>query len=658
MKTIGSTFIRWQAGWFWLALLIVAAAWLTTLQTDIGAANDQTPDTTGLVGPLMDDSAEFVVAWHTWGVTHPPAYPLLNFLGNVITHLLRILPISPVTAANLVSFGSGLVALALLGRLVAPRSGAAAAAVLLPAFGGLVWLYSNVAEVYAFGLLLGTASLTLALAVGRRPQRPLALAFGLLFGLTVGHHRTLLALTPALAVALWPARRLGWQVWVGAAALAVSSLAVYAYLPLAALSGSPWIYGRSPTTWPGFLDAVLAREYEAQLLPPHTFPAIIAALGGRFYFLAQEMTWPGLLLGIIGLGAALSQPHTRRLAIILGLTAAGYFLAPVGQYLLIGTHMLIMVASFALSASFALGIMAWGRRYPFVVPLGLLLALAVAGNAWMSHRPWVTSYTKDPLGRQMIAAMVAVTAVDPAPTLVETWGPRYFAFAYGKWVSGDLPEVELLDARADLRGLEMLSRRPQTLYTTQDMLYVTAPDVWATRLGGAVALESAGDGLVAVRQHPRLAPVTAQRGAVEIAIHAAHGWREKNGDARLTITWQAITQPTADYHIFVHLTDRPDIAHPDDIVAQGDRQHPVYGFYPTSRWTAGELVRDDYRIALPAKHRPLRAFVGLYTIASDGAFINHLRQEVIIHSRPLSLSKGGVGFDKLNRQGVNGYVRK
>ena len=66
-----------------LALAAVACMWATTLQTRMGSANDPAPAAAGIVGPLMDDSGEFVVAWHTWGVTHPPGYPLLGLVGNL-----------------------------------------------------------------------------------------------------------------------------------------------------------------------------------------------------------------------------------------------------------------------------------------------------------------------------------------------------------------------------------------------------------------------------------------------------------------------------------------------------------------------------------------------------------------------------------------------
>jgi hypothetical protein len=260
-------------GAWWLpacALLVVAGIWFAGLQRGMGAANDPRPDPTGLVGPLMDDSGEVVVAWHTWGVTHPPGYPLLNALANLMVRVFKLLGAGPVLATALVSWSLALAGLALLAWFVArapsagpaehARAAGAAAAVLLPAFGGLVWLYASVAEVYALGIAFAMALVGLAWWLGQAPSSARLLALGLLFGLAVGHHRTLLALAPALALAPWPARQLPRRAWLGAGVLAVASLGVYAYLPWAAQHGSPWLYGRSPGTRDGVLDALLARE--------------------------------------------------------------------------------------------------------------------------------------------------------------------------------------------------------------------------------------------------------------------------------------------------------------------------------------------------------------------------------------------------------------
>ncbi|HLF02705.1 MAG TPA: hypothetical protein VI547_12055, partial [Anaerolineales bacterium] len=85
-----------------------------------------------------------------------------------------------------------------------------------------------------------------------------------------------------------------------------------------------------------------------------------------------------------------------------------------------------------------------------------------------------------------------------------------------------------------------------------------------------------------------------------------------------------------DYHVFVQLTDQPQVTTAEDIVAQGDRFAPVYGFYPTSQWRENQLVRDDYRIPIPAGRVPTLAVIGLYTLKPEGGFSNYLSVNVPI----------------------------
>jgi hypothetical protein len=613
-----------------VALILVAAAWLSTLQVTIGAANDPHLHPSGLVDPLMDDSGEFVVAWHTWGVVHPPGYPLLAMIANPVAQGFHRLGLSAVTGASLVSFLCALAALAVLGWLVGRAGGSGwgpAAAILLGGLGVMTWLYASVAEAYALGLLLGLGLLAVAVYVGEAPSRRGALVLGLVAGLAVGHHRTLLALAPAVAFAAWPARRLGARVWLAAAGVAVASLAVYLYLPLAALAGSPWVYGRSPATWAGFWDAVLAREYGAQLAPPTAPAELAAALLGRLQFLAEEGGAWLLALGAFGIASALTVRQTRRVGVVLTVAFLGYLLAPVGQYLLIGTHMLVMLAAVTLAGLVGLAVTALGdnRR------LGSrALLLFVASAAWLSfsvHRPAVLDYTRDPLGERIVAAAAALP--DPAPTLVEAWGPRYFALAYGKYADGRLARAHLVDARSDLSGLPA----DATVYTTQDLLHLVPPDKWSARLGRPLALSSAGDGLVSIGA-PRLlmSPPPAaypQTTDGDVALVGARAWRE-GGDVRVRLEWQALRPPARDYSVFVKVLGADGAT----VLAQGDRDHPVYGFYPTKAWRAGYLVTDDFRVPLPPGAESTAVAVGLYTVGADGSFTDHLRQVVPVGAAP------------------------
>ncbi|MGH2537529.1 MAG: hypothetical protein ACRDHL_09065, partial [Candidatus Promineifilaceae bacterium] len=59
----------------------------------------------------------------------------------------------------------------------------------------------------------------------------------------------------------------------------------------------------------------------------------------------------------------------------------------------------------------------------------------------------------------------------------------------------------------------------------------------------------------------------------------------------MTLVWQALRPPAGDYVHFVHLVD-PDS---DQVLAQHDGM-PVWDTYPTSQWSAGQVVADPARL--------------------------------------------------------------
>jgi hypothetical protein len=102
-----------------------------------------------------------------------------------------------------------------------------------------------------------------------------------------------------------------------------------------------------------------------------------------------------------------------------------------------------------------------------------------------------------------------------------------------------------------------------------------------------------------------------------------------SGDSlRATLYWQAARTPSQNYSVFVHLSDKDSINAPGDMIAQADSEHPVYGWYPTTKWGAGEVVREDYSIQIPAGKQARSLTAGMYTRLSDGTFQN-LGQVVI-----------------------------
>jgi hypothetical protein len=74
--------------------------------------------------------------------------------------------------------------------------------------------------------------------------------------------------------------------------------------------------------------------------------------------------------------------------------------------------------------------------------------------------------------------------------------------------------------------------------------------------------------------------------------------------------WKAAAQPQVDYKVFVHL-----VGDDGTLLAQSDSQ-PANWSYPTSRWQAGEYVRDEHTLTLDptAPRGDAWLSVGLYDL--------------------------------------------
>lgn len=107
-------------------------------------------------------------------------------------------------------------------------------------------------------------------------------------------------------------------------------------------------------------------------------------------------------------------------------------------------------------------------------------------------------------------------------------------------------------------------------------------------------------------------------------IEIASAWLRWQGEwtLRLTIYWHAVQQVTTDYAVAVHLVSNDPPTGPQDILAQADRQHPVGGWYPTSRWQEDEVVRDIYVIPAPPEATPVAVRLGMYHVDGEGRFQN------------------------------------
>ena len=275
---------------------------------------------------LSPDGSELATVPYILGVAHPPGYPLYTGLGFLLTHLLPLRDVA--WRMNLLSalgaaWGVGLAYL--LARLLLPpaqsprdllfQRAVALAISLALAFSPTLWSQALIAEVYAPNLALVATTLLLLLLWARRPSPARYAAFALAFGLSLGTHLSDLGFAPAYALftaLVLHQRRAPLRAWlstlaVGAPAFGLGALQ-YLWIPLRAAHLPPGLIlaHRSPTTLSGLYTYTLGAFSNLRF----TFP--LAALPDRIvlylYYLRQQFTLAGLLLGAVGL---LTMPLLR-----------------------------------------------------------------------------------------------------------------------------------------------------------------------------------------------------------------------------------------------------------------------------------------------------------------------------------------------------------
>jgi hypothetical protein len=251
--------------------------------------------------------------------------------------------------------------------------------------------------------------------------------------------------------------------------------------------------------------------------------------------------------------------------------------------------------------------------------------VALAGASGYTHRNTVLSLTRDPRGQEIINLIKAEMPAGRGgvePTFMALWGGDYFAAVYGSRVTGELKDLRVVDHRADFSQIVESGSRLVTLPSTFNEL---PKSWWRERIGGAY-LSSVGQGLVEIGARPPLTLADVPPGTpVELGDGIsllARQVRLVGNSVRVTLYWQAARTPSQNYSVFVHLSDQDAISAPGDIIAQADSEHPVYGWYPTTKWSAGEVVREDYELTIPPGKTPTLISVGMYTRDAAGVFRN------------------------------------
>jgi hypothetical protein len=282
------------AGW-WLAAgvaLVALSVYIATLAPALTFEHSGT------------DGGDLIAAARTLGVPHPTGYPTYTLLAWLFTHVplgslaYRVNLLSAVCAAAAVGFfcrSVELLAPAAEHPLVLP-----AAAALTVAFSSLFWSQAVISEVYALLALCSSVLLWLLIRWRNGKGDHTLWLGGLVLGLGLGNHLTLVFSLPAALLLLWPERRRLFRLrtLLPTMGLFALGLSVYLYLPLAASHYPPVNWG-NPSTWQGFWWVVSARQYQS-----FAFGLPAQEIGNRLAnwaaLLGEQFGWWGLAIGLVG----------------------------------------------------------------------------------------------------------------------------------------------------------------------------------------------------------------------------------------------------------------------------------------------------------------------------------------------------------------------
>ena len=271
-------------------------------------------------GISLGDAGELISASYTLGIAHPPGYPVYTLLGKLFTFL----PFGTIAGRiNLMTALFGALAGTFLSLLLIriTKNTVSGILALMLAFSPLFWESSVAAEVYSLNMFF--ISMLLLLAYRSTGSLRGALFSGLIFGISLGNHDTMILLLPLFLYFFSKSKKYSFGASAGflaAGALGFLLTACYMYARAAA---SPLINWGDPSTIGRLFNHILRREYGTMTQMPYSIGLFFLQL---YHYLAFLWSQFFILLPVAVIGAVQLFGKNRR-AFILALYVFLTFLA-------------------------------------------------------------------------------------------------------------------------------------------------------------------------------------------------------------------------------------------------------------------------------------------------------------------------------------------
>jgi 4-amino-4-deoxy-L-arabinose transferase-like glycosyltransferase len=421
------------------------------------------------------DTGEFQAIGPILGIAHPTGYPTYTLLAWLASVVLQPFG-NEAYRANLLSAilisGAAALTCVLIVQLTRRWLPGVAAGLLL-AVTPLAWRIALQADPHALHLFF--AALMLVLLVGwmqrERAGAPGSgrwlLAASIVFGLSLGNHALTLLLAPGIGVFVFlVSPSILWRHWrlvLGClTALVLTTMAVYAYIPIRAAMNPPLDYA-IPTTWDRFRYVVLGEQFRG------TFHQLPSLSGGAAIVWNELQSNLGAAAWLSLVGLALGVLRYRRVIVLTGLWfvltflfALGYENADIERYYLVPLFLAVIWAALAIDAAWTGLLALWARvskgqslferaaggTMPGRLALGLAaVILMVPILLPIPDRLPELDLSGDHGARNWMEATFAAL---PPNAVIVSWWSYSTALWYGHFVEGLRPDVTIIDDRTIL----------------------------------------------------------------------------------------------------------------------------------------------------------------------------------------------------------------
>ena len=402
------------------------------------------------------DGGELLAAANTLGIPHPPGYPTYMLLLKAFATLVPVgdfahrgnLLSAVLASGSVVLLYWAILRFAQYLRPEGPRSHWIASAALgsaTLAASPLFWSQAIITEVYALNALFVSALLLVAshLAMrlpweGERDERHTTVGltlFGLLLGLGLGNHLTLLAVAVPLLLWIWTA--LGWRRLVSP--WAVGSLAVglgvYLYLPIRAAQ-NPLVNWGNASTLDGMAWMLSGRVYQDYVfgVPAGSIPSRFVEWLGMVF---SQFNPLGLFLGLM----AMVPLRSRALGFLVVSLASMAVLSAYGiNYLTVDWQVLTIPTIVLFSLWIGVG---------FLWVLSHLSAWAHVATRKLKSGRLGLGTAKAAASRSTLVATVVVLGALPVTSVILNYGSQNLrgdrqAYEYAREVVDAIPEGSLV----------------------------------------------------------------------------------------------------------------------------------------------------------------------------------------------------------------------